>query len=49
MPIGPEPWITTVSPHLNAPMRWARAKPRMVEVSGSDSAPRRSGMSSGSL
>jgi hypothetical protein len=49
MPIGPDPWITTVSPHLKPPMRWARAKPRMVEVIGSVSAPRRSGMVSGSL
>jgi len=49
MPIGPEPWITTVFPQLNPPARTARLNARMQEVSGSDSAPSRSGMSSGSL
>ena len=49
MPIGPEPWMTTVSPQLKPPARVARLKARMQEVSGSDSAPSRSGMSSGSL
>ena len=49
IPIGPEPWITTVSPQLNPPARVARLKARMQEVSGSDSAPSRSDMSSGSL
>jgi len=49
MPIGPEPWITTVSPQVNPPARAARLNARMQEVSGSDSAPSRSGMSSGSL
>ena len=41
--------MTTVSPQVNPPARVARLKARMQEVSGSDSAPSRSGMSSGSL
>ena len=41
--------MTTVSPHVNPPARVARLKARMQEVSGSDSAPSRSDMSSGSL
>ena len=49
MPIGPEPWMTTVSPHLKPPAAIARLKARMQEVSGSDSAPSRRLMSSGSL
>ena len=49
MPIGPEPWITTVSPQVNPPARLARLKARMHEVKGSDSAPSRSDISSGSL
>ena len=49
IPIGPEPWITTVSPQVNPPARVARLKARMQEVSGSDSAPSRSDMSSGNL
>ena len=49
MPIGPEPWITTVSPQRKPPARVARLKARMQEVSGSARAPSRSGMSSGSL
>ena len=49
IPIGPEPWITTVSPQENPPARVARLKARMQEVSGSDSAPSRSDMSSGNL
>ena len=49
MPIGPDPWITTVSPHLKPPAFTARLKARMHEVSGSESAPSRSDMSSGSL
>src|SRR5215831_11406896 len=48
MPIGPEPWITTVSPQVKPPARIARLNARIQEVSGSESAPRRSGMSSGS-
>lgn len=48
-PIGPEPWMTTVSPARKAPIRWARLNARMQDVSGSASVPRRSGMSSGSL
>jgi hypothetical protein len=47
-PIGPEPWITTAAPQGKAPIRCAREKARMHEVSGSDSDARRSGMSSGS-
>ncbi|MGY3513639.1 hypothetical protein ACVIQY_006614 [Bradyrhizobium sp. USDA 3051] len=49
MPIGPEPWITTVSPQEKPPARLARLKARMQDVSGSDSAPNRSDMSSGNL
>ncbi len=45
----PEPWITTVSPQVKPPARVARLKARMQEVSGSESAPSRSDMSSGSL
>src|SRR6516162_9480679 len=44
MPIGPEPWMTTVSPHLKPPARAARLKARMQEVKGSAKAPRRSDM-----
>ena len=48
-PIGPLPCTTTVSPTLKPPIRCAREKARMQEVSGSESAASRSGMSSGSL
>ena len=49
MPIGPEPWMTIVSPQVKPPARVARLNARIHEVSGSDSAPSRSGMSSGNL
>ena len=49
MPIGPEPWITTELLHLKRPASIARLNARMQEVSGSESAPRRRLMSSGSL
>ena len=39
----------TVSPHLKPPALEARLKARMQDVSGSDSEPKRSDMSSGSL
>ncbi len=49
MPIGPVPWMTTVSFHLKPPAFVARLKARMQLVSGSDSEPSSSPMSSGSL
>ena len=49
MPIGPVPWMTTVSPQVKPPALMARLKPRMQEVSGSDSEPSSRLMSSGSL
>ena len=39
-PIGPEPWMTTVSPTRKKPARWARSKARTHEVNGSERAPR---------